>query len=74
MASGALWPTPPVVECESTDLGGNLRNGLDMLLLGLGVGVAGYIVTVLVSGKKERFVDRPGTSRRPHPLKAAGVG
>lgn len=70
--AGALWPTPPATECESTDLGGNLRNGFDMLLLGLGVGVAGYIVAVLVSGKKEKFVERPGVSKRPHPLKALG--
>lgn len=65
----ALWPTPPRTECESTDLGGNIRNGFDMLLLGLGVGVAGYIVAVLVSGKKEKFVERIGTSKRTHPLK-----
>lgn len=73
MALGALWPTPPVTECESTDLGGNLRNGFDMLLLGLGVGVAGYIVAVLVSGKKEKFVEREGKTLRPHPFKLAGV-
>jgi hypothetical protein len=67
-----LWPTPPPQPCDSTSLEGNLRNGLDALLIGLGVGIAAYITAKLVSGEKKHFIDRPGTSRRPHPLKTFG--
>ena len=68
-----LWPTPPPEPCDSTDLGGNLRNGLDALLIGLGVGIAAYITVKLVSGEKKHFIDRPGSSHRPHPLRTVGV-
>ena len=68
-----LWPTPPPQACDPTSLEGNLRNGLDALLIGLGVGIAAYITAKLLGGEKKHFVERTGASHRPHPLRAIGV-